>query len=134
MSEQKTIVFDGVCVLCNGWVQFVLARDARREFSFAAMQGATGRALLQRHGIDPDDPVTFLLVEGAEAYTDTDAALRVIGRFGFFWRCVTRACGLIPSRLRNWLYRLLARNRYRLFGRREICALPAAADAHRFLP
>jgi predicted DCC family thiol-disulfide oxidoreductase YuxK len=134
MTERKTIVFDGVCVLCNRWVQFVLARDARREFSFAAMQGQNGRALLQRYGIDPDDPVTFLLLDGGKAYTDTDAALRVIERFGLFWRCFARVCHLIPSGLRNWLYRLIARNRYRLFGRRGSCVVPAAADAHRFLP
>jgi predicted DCC family thiol-disulfide oxidoreductase YuxK len=134
MTEQKTLVFDGVCVLCSAWVQFVLDRDRRREFSFAAMQGATGRALLQRHGIDPDDPVTFLLLDGGKAYMDTDAALRVIERFGLFWRCFARTCHLIPSPLRNSLYRLIARNRYRLFGRRETCVVPAAADAHRFLP
>jgi predicted DCC family thiol-disulfide oxidoreductase YuxK len=134
MTEQKTLVFDGVCVLCSAWVQFVLERDRRREFSFAAMQGATGRALLQGHGIDPDDPVTFLLLDDGKVYTDTEAALRVVERFGPFWRWFSRTCHLIPPPLRDWLYRSIARNRYRLFGRRDTCVVPAAVDADRFLP
>lgn len=134
MSDRKTIVFDGICVLCSAWVRFVLSRDHRKEFSFAAMQGETGRALLQRHGIDPDDPVTFLLVDSGIAYTDTDAALRVVSRFGFFWKCVASVGRCIPAGLRNPLYRWIARNRYRVFGRREICFLPSASEAERFLP
>lgn len=133
MSNLKTIVFDGVCVLCSAWVRFVLRRDHRGQFSFAAMQGAAGRALLQRHGIDPDDPITFLLVDDGIAYTDTDAALRVVSHFGAFWKCVAWVARWIPAGIRNRLYRWIARNRYRIFGRREMCFLPAASEADRFL-
>jgi len=97
------------------------------------MQSATGRALLTRHGIDPDDPVTFLLIDAGAAYTDTDAALRIVSRFGFAWRLFASIIGIIPRSLRNALYRWIARHRYRLFGRHEVCLIPPANEAHRFL-
>jgi predicted DCC family thiol-disulfide oxidoreductase YuxK len=97
------------------------------------MQSASGRQLLKANGIDPDDPATFLLLEQGRAYTDTDAALRVISRFGFSWRVFSRICSLIPRSLRNPFYRLIARNRYRWFGKRDVCFLPRADDADRFL-
>lgn len=133
MPERKVIVFDGICVLCSAWVRFVLARDHRREFYFAAMQGVTGPELLARYGINPDDPVTFLLIDSGMGYTDTDAALRIISRFGVFWNTVAHLAGLIPRALRNRLYRWIARHRYRLFGVRDVCLLPTASEADRFL-
>jgi predicted DCC family thiol-disulfide oxidoreductase YuxK len=133
MSDRKTIVFDGVCVLCSAWIGFVIKRDQLREFQFAAMQSDSGRALLMQHGVDPYDPVTFLLVDAGTAFTDTDAALRVIGRFGFGWRLLASIVRVIPRSLRNALYRWIARNRYRLFGRREVCLLPPVNEADRFL-
>ena len=86
MNGRKIIVFDGVCVLCSAWIGFVIKRDNAREFLFAAMQSDTGRALLVQHGVDPDDPVTFLLVDAGMPYTDTDAALRIVSWFGRGWR------------------------------------------------
>jgi predicted DCC family thiol-disulfide oxidoreductase YuxK len=133
MSESKTIVFDGVCVLCSAWVGFVIKRDRAREFRFAAMQTDTGRALLTQHGVDPDDPVTFLLIDAGIAYTDTDAALRVVDSFGFVWRLFSSVVRVIPRSLRNALYRWIARNRYRIFGRRDACLIPPADMADRFL-
>ena len=133
LQPSKTIVFDGVCLLCSAWVAFVLKRDHAKEFQFAALQGEAGHTLLQQHGIDPNDPVTFLLVDHDQPYTDSDAALRIVRRFGVGWRVFAVALGLIPRSLRNVLYRWLARNRYRIFGRTETCLVPSIADAHRFL-
>jgi predicted DCC family thiol-disulfide oxidoreductase YuxK len=133
VTATKTIVFDGVCVLCSSWVGFVLKRDRAHEFQFAAMQTAAGRTILMQHGVDPDDPVTFLLVDSGTAYTDTDAALRVVCRFGASWRLLAGIVRVIPSSLRNVLYRWIARNRYRLFGRRAACLVPRADEADRFL-
>jgi len=133
LRSSKVIVFDGVCVLCSGWVNFVLRRDRTQEFSFAAMQTEKGRALLTQYGIDPDDPVTFLLIEDNTAYTDTDAALRVVGRFGGGWRAFAMVFRCIPRSIRGPCYRWAARNRYRFFGRRETCYLPSTDEAARFL-
>jgi predicted DCC family thiol-disulfide oxidoreductase YuxK len=125
------IVFDGVCALCNGWVDFLLARDRHQRYRFAAMQGAAGRRLLAGHGLDPDDPASFLLLDAQGAHTDTDAIMRVLSELGGVWRAA--ALGrLLPRGLRDRMYRIVARNRYRLFGRRDACRMPEAAQRHRF--
>jgi predicted DCC family thiol-disulfide oxidoreductase YuxK len=133
IPQKNTIVFDGVCSLCSAWVGFVLQRDRSNEFQFAAMQGDAGRALLLQHGIDPEDPATFLLIENGAAYKDSDAALRIVRRLGFGWRLFATVTRWVPRSLRNVIYRWFARNRYRLFGRRETCFVPPQSEAHRFL-
>lgn len=127
------IVFDGVCVLCNGWVRFLLRHDRHGRYRFAAMQGESGRALLTAHGLDADDPVSFLLIEGGVAWTDTDAIVRVLSGLGGAWR-IAALLRVLPKALRDRLYRGLARNRYRVFGRYEQCVIPAPEQAARFLP
>ena len=126
------IVFDGTCVLCNGWVDFLLRHDRAGRYRFAAMQGTNGRALLSAHGLDPDDPTSFLLIDEAGAHRDTDAIRRVITGLGGPWR-VAHAIGALPRGLRDRLYRLLARNRYRWFGRHAACRVPSPEEAPRFL-
>lgn len=126
------IVFDGVCALCSRWVRFLLRFDRQQRYCFAAMQGTHGRALLREHGLDPDDPLSFLLLEDSRAWTDTDAIVRVLVGLGGLWRlaAVLRA---VPRPLRDRAYRALARNRYRWFGRHDSCFLPSAEQARRFL-
>ncbi|KRA15032.1 thiol-disulfide oxidoreductase DCC family protein [Lysobacter sp. Root604] len=126
------IVFDGVCALCNGWVRFLLRHDRQQRYRFAAMQGGQGRALLSAHGLDPDDPMSFLLIEGGQAWTDTDAIARVLVGLGGVWR-LAAILRWLPRALRDPLYRLIARNRYRLFGRYEHCLLPTPEQRARFL-
>lgn len=126
------IVFDGVCALCNGWVRFLLRHDREQRYRFAAMQGEQGRALLSAHGLDPDDPMSFLLIEAGQAWTDTDAIARVLVGLGGVWR-VAAILRWLPRALRDPLYRLIARNRYRLFGRYEHCLLPTLEQRARFL-
>lgn len=132
-AHRVVIVFDGVCVLCNGWVRFLLARDSERVFRFAAMQGARGRELLASQGLDPDDPASFLLIDEAGAWRDTDAIVRVLSRLGMGWRAAGWLLSRLPRRVRDRAYASVARNRYRWFGRREACMLPPPGDAHRFL-
>lgn len=126
------VVFDGVCRLCSRWVQFLLRHDRHGRIRFAPMQGNAGRALLQQHGLDPDDPLSFLWVEAGRGYRDSDAILRIVDGFGGGWRLL-RVLRLVPRPLRDACYRLIARNRYRWFGRRDTCLLPDAAQAARFL-
>ncbi|HYM86592.1 MAG TPA: thiol-disulfide oxidoreductase DCC family protein [Pseudoxanthomonas sp.] len=137
MSSKRTgsdtgpiIVFDGVCVLCNGWVRFLLKRD-HGHYRFASMQSPAGRALLVSHGLDADDPSSFLLIEGGRAWTDTDAIGRVLSGLGGGWR-IAALIGLIPRILRDPLYRMIARNRYRWFGT-TACTVPTEAQRSRFL-
>ncbi|MEG2805837.1 thiol-disulfide oxidoreductase DCC family protein [Stenotrophomonas sp.] len=131
-TDQAVIVFDGVCALCSRWVRFLLRFDRKGRYQFAAMQGAHGRALLLQHGLDPEDPLSFLLLEDSQAWTDTDAIVRVLVGLGGPWRlaAVLRA---LPKRWRDVAYRAVARNRYRWFGRHARCYLPAPEQAARFL-
>jgi len=131
--DHPVIVFDGVCVLCSRWVDFILRHDRAGRFRLAAMQGQQGRALLIAHGLSPDDPVSFLLVEGEQGYSDTDAIARVLQQLGGRWRWAAAVLRTVPRGLRDPLYRWVARNRYRVFGRREQCRLPEAEQAWRFI-
>lgn len=127
------VVFDGVCVLCSRWVDFVLRHDVDGRFRLAAMQGTHGRTLLVNHSLSPDDPASLLLVRGGRGYTDTDAIIRVLQDFGAGWRLLGNLLRLVPRPIRDVIYRWLARNRYRLFGRRAQCRLPDPAQSWRFL-
>lgn len=132
-DPRPVVVFDGVCVLCNGWVRFLLRHDRQQRYRFAAMQTESGRVLLARHGLDPDDPASFLLVENGQAWKDTDAIVRVVASLGGLWRMV-HALRVLPPPLRDRLYRVVARNRYRWFGRHDACLLPPTGHEGRFLP
>ncbi|HYQ25190.1 thiol-disulfide oxidoreductase DCC family protein [Stenotrophomonas sp.] len=131
-NQTSVIVFDGVCALCSRWVRFLLRFDRRGRYRFAAMQGAQGSALLRTHGLDPDDPLSFLLVDAQGAWTDTDAILRVLTGLGGVWR-LAGLVRVLPRGVRDVAYRALARNRYRWFGRHDACFLPSPEQAARFL-
>ena len=132
-SETETIVlFDGVCNLCNGSVQFLLRRDRRRRFRFAALQSAAGRALLERHGLPTETLETIVVLEGGRARVRSDAALHLARRLPWPWP-VLAAFWILPRPLRDALYGFVARHRYRWFGRTESCMLPTPEVADRFL-
>lgn len=131
-DDAPIVVFDGVCRLCSGWVRFLLKHDRSGRIRFAAMQGAHGRALLQRHGLDPDDPLSFLWVDGGSAYRNSDAIVRLLSSLGGAWR-LADGMRVVPRGLRDAAYRVIARNRYRWFGRHETCLVPDAALRQRFL-
>jgi predicted DCC family thiol-disulfide oxidoreductase YuxK len=126
------VVFDGQCLLCNGWVRFLLRHDRRGVFRFAAIQGRAGRALLDRAGLRVDGLQTLLLVDGGRSWQHTAAILRVLHALGWPWR-VAWVGWLVPSVLRDAVYRWVARNRTRLFGRADACAVPLPEHAGRFL-
>lgn len=119
-SAGPIILFDAECILCSANARFVLERDRAAVFRLASMQGQIGRALYQRHGIDPDDPASMLVVEGDRMRRDSDAVLSIYERLGFPW-ALARIFRIVPALLRDPVYRLVARNRYRMFGRRDHC-------------
>lgn len=126
------ILFDGLCPLCAANVQFVLKHDRQGRFRFASMQSPAGAALYRRFGIDPADPETLILVTGDRALRDSEAILAIYKGLGWPWRLAALA-GAVPSPIRDRLYRLIARNRYRWFGRRTSCWLPDEKWSGRFL-
>ena len=128
----SVVVFDGVCLLCSRWVGFISKRDREQRFRFAPMQGATGGSLLRQHGLDPDDPLSLLVVDESGAWTDSEAILRVVSTFGGAWR-MAAILRVVPRAWRDAAYRVLARNRYRWFGRRESCLVPTPELRARFI-
>lgn len=126
------IVFDAMCVLCSANAQFVINKDRRGHFLLASMQGEVGSAIYRKFGIDPTAPDTIVVVTGDHALRDSDAVLSIYEGLGWPWR-VFSALKIIPRALRDPAYRLIARNRYRIFGKRETCWLPTPAQAARLL-
>jgi predicted DCC family thiol-disulfide oxidoreductase YuxK len=122
--DDDVILYDGVCVFCSRWVRFVIARDIERRFRFTPIQSAYGTRLARAFGIDPADPDTNAVVHGGIAYFKSDAALTVLCNLpGWRW---TRIFFSMPKPLRDAVYNLVARNRYRIFGKYEACFVPDA--------
>lgn len=120
---QSIILFDGVCNLCNGFVQFMIKHDSKRRFRYASLQSETGQSLLKSVGFPADEIDTVVLIEAGTGYTRSDVALRVARRLGGFWPLFT-VFYIIPRPIRNAVYNWIARNRYRWFGKREACMVP----------
>jgi predicted DCC family thiol-disulfide oxidoreductase YuxK len=126
------VVFDAKCLLCSGWVQFLLKHDQRKVFQFASLQSPAGAKLLAEAGLPVENLETLLLVDGDRTYQHTAAILRVVYQLGWGWRLLWLGW-LVPAPLRDSVYRFCARNRYRIFGRREACFLPSPEHEGRFL-
>ena len=123
--DDDVILYDGVCVFCSRWVRFVVARDVHARFRFTAIQSPYGNRLADALGIDANDPDTNAVVHGGVAHFKSDAALTVLSSLpGWRW---TRALFVVPKPLRNAAYSLVARNRYRIFGKYEECFVPDAS-------
>jgi predicted DCC family thiol-disulfide oxidoreductase YuxK len=136
MSDKPTspvVLFDGVCNLCNAAVRFIIRRDRRKEFRFAAMQSDAGRRLLERLRLPAGGADYLVLVEGDACHTRSDAVIRIAARLTPAWRGWARLARLVPRVLRDFKYDLIARLRYRLFGKRACCAVPPREIAGRFL-
>lgn len=131
-SDHPIIVFDAECVLCSANAQFVLRHDRRGYFRLASMQGAVGEALYRQFGIDPADPETLIVVSGNQALRDSGAIFAIWSGLGWPWRALT-ALRVVPPVLRDPIYRIIARNRYRLFGKRQSCWMPNPEQADRVL-
>jgi predicted DCC family thiol-disulfide oxidoreductase YuxK len=128
----STVLFDGVCNLCNGFVRFVIARDPARRFQFASLQSDTAGRLIREAGGAGAPTDSIVLIEEARVYVRSTAALRIAKRLGLPW---SLAFGLVivPRPLRDWGYDLVARSRYRWFGKRDVCMTPTAETSDRFL-
>ena len=120
MADAPIILFDAECVLCSANARFVLRHDQAGHFRLASIQGTVGAALCRTHGVDPADPVSMLVVEAGRVRRDSDAVLSIYAALGLPWRLIG-VFRLIPALLRDPVYRWIARNRYRLFGKRDTC-------------
>ncbi len=131
---KPVVLFDGVCNLCNGWVSFLVDHDPGAVLRFGSLQSPQARELLERAGKAADAAAleSVVLVEGTRVYERSAAALRAIGHLGGGWRLFELLLA-IPTPVRDAVYRAIAASRYRLFGRRETCRVPAAAERERFI-
>ena len=126
------MLFDGMCNFCSTSVNLALALDRRGLIRFCPIQSAYGRALALRHGLDPDDPSTFVFFDGGTPKFRSAGALALAARLPAPWRW-TRGLEAIPRAWRDGVYDWIAANRYRLFGRRNVCRLPSEAERARFV-
>ena len=131
-DDRPVIVFDGSCVLCSASAQFVLRHDRRGRFRLTTAQGAVGEALYRHFGLANGDYETLLVLEEGRLLTRSQAAIAIARGLGWPWRAATIA-RLVPRALRDRLYVLVARNRYRLFGRRNSCWAPSSEQRDRIL-
>jgi predicted DCC family thiol-disulfide oxidoreductase YuxK len=131
-DDRPVIVFDSHCVLCSRWARFVLKHDRRRHFRVLPAQTPLGRALYVHLGLDPEDYETNILIADGVAWFKSEASIRMAEGLGLPLS-LARIFRLLPLPWRDWLYDVVARNRFRLFGRRDVCFAPAEHDRDRFL-
>lgn len=125
------VLFDGVCNFCNGTVNFIIARDRGGYFRFAPLQSEIGERMRSQYEID-ESVDSIVLIEDEIAYTYSDAALRIARSIGGAW-AILYVFIIVPKPIRDLFYRLFARNRYRLFGKKDVCMVPTPEIRARFL-
>lgn len=130
--ENPVLLFDGVCNLCNASVQWILKRDHKAQFRFAALQSEFGQQILQKHGLKQEHFDTVVLSVGDQIFLRSDAPLEIVRRLGGFWK-LFYLFKVLPRPLRDALYNFVARNRYRWFGQTAECMLPRPEWKGRFL-
>ena len=128
----KIILFDGVCNLCNSSVQFIIKSDKKNRFLFASLQGHTGQEYLRRFNLPADTFNSFLLVEDDHYYTRSTSALRIARSLSGGWPLLY-AFIIVPRFIRDAVYNLIAKNRYKWFGKQHACWIPTPALKAKFL-
>ena len=126
------VLFDGVCVLCNGFVDFLLPRDPNGDLTFGALQSEAAKQALRDAGVPDAMPETVIVIDDGRVYQESTAVLRVFHRLGWPWRALSWL-RVVPRPLRDVVYRFIAKRRYRLTGRRDSCRIPSPAERARFL-
>lgn len=131
-GNKKIILFDGICNLCSSSVQFIIKRDKKNQFLFGSLQGQTGQQYLRKFGIPSGEFNSFMLVEDDHLYTRSTGVLRMLKQLGGAWSLLYIFI-IIPRFIRDALYKLVARNRYKWFGKKEECWIPTPALKAKFL-
>jgi len=131
VNNNPVILFDGVCNLCTGSVQFILKRDKEKKFLFASLQSSYGQDLLKQHHLPTDTFNSFILYDGGEIFTRSTAALKMFSQLkGWGW---VKIFWIVPKFIRDAVYNFIARKRYNWFGKKETCWLPRPEWKERFL-
>lgn len=131
-TGQNIILFDGICKLCHFLVRFVIRHDNREKFYFASLQSATGANLLKKAGLPPNYQNGLVYIKGIDLFLDSTAILKILKELSGIWK-LFYVLIFIPRKIRDQVYRFIAKIRYRVFGKYENCPLPSKASEHRFL-
>jgi predicted DCC family thiol-disulfide oxidoreductase YuxK len=132
VAESSVILFDGVCNLCNGIVQFIIKRDPKGKFRFASLQSECGQKLLGKFGLPSDEFDSIVLIKGEQYFLKSTAGLRILKELGGLWKLLL-VFTYLPAPFRDFIYDQIARSRYRIFGKRESCMIPTPELKARFL-
>lgn len=130
--NQAIVLFDGVCNFCNSTINFIIERDRKNRFKFAPLQSETGQKLLDEYGIDKIETDSVVVIENGKAYTHSTAALRVSKNLGGAWSLLY-AFVIVPKFIRDFFYKLFAKYRYKLFGKKDACMMPTPEVKQKFL-
>ncbi|MEO5590955.1 MAG: thiol-disulfide oxidoreductase DCC family protein [Chitinophagaceae bacterium] len=130
--NKKIVLFDGVCNLCSNSVQFILKKDRKNQFLFGSLQGKAGQEYLRKFNLPANTFNSFMLVEDQKLYTRSAAALRMLKHLGSGWSLLY-AFIIIPKFIRDGIYNLVAKNRYKWFGKKDACWIPTPALKAKFL-
>ncbi|MGO9544521.1 MAG: thiol-disulfide oxidoreductase DCC family protein [Rhodomicrobium sp.] len=132
-DDHGPVVFmDGGCVLCTGAARTIAKLDRMGEFRICPVKSELGQAVLRHYGLDPHDPHSWIYLEDGKPYVSLEAVVRAAARLGG-WAGPLRALRFLPRPVQDWLYRRIARNRYWIFGRTEMCTIPDPALKRRLL-
>jgi predicted DCC family thiol-disulfide oxidoreductase YuxK len=134
MNQQNysIILFDGVCNFCNYWVNFIIDRDKQNIFKFAALQSEKGRELLDKFKLPKEDFDSFILISGDKTFIKSSAAFE-IAKHLTGWPNLFSHLKILPRPFTDYIYNLVAKNRYKLFGKKNVCRMPSAAEKSKFL-
>ncbi|CAN5208932.1 thiol-disulfide oxidoreductase DCC family protein [soil metagenome] len=132
MSDKSLILFDGVCNLCNGFVNFLIVRDKKNKFQFGSLQSAKVQSILTEHQHSSNDISTVILIENNTLHSHSTAVLKIVRGLGGAWPLLYVFI-IIPKPIRDFLYKLVAKNRYRLFGKKDACMIPTPKLKARFV-
>lgn len=132
MNEHPVILFDGVCNFCNGAINFVLKQDRKKVFRFATLQSEAGQRLLQQHNLSTKGFDSFVLIDDGKVYKKSAASLRVMNKLPWYWKEI-QLFRIIPTIFRDAIYDYIARNRYKMFGKKDQCMVPTPEIRSRFL-
>lgn len=132
MSQHKIILFDGVCNFCNFWINFIINRDKKDLFRLAALQSEAGQKLLDKCGLAKSDFDTFILIEGNVIYFKSTAVLKIVKDISGALKILSMFI-FLPEFIRDWVYDLVAINRHKIFGIKDVCRIPTEGEKKKFL-
>jgi len=131
-ADKYLVLFDGVCNLCNGAVRFIIKRDRMDKFAFAPLQSPKGKQVLSGFGLPVTGFNSFVLIKGGKYYLKSTAGLLVVKELGGFWKLLYGLI-IVPKPIRDFIYGVIANNRYKVFGRKDACMIPSDAIRNKFV-